>query len=60
MNHVRQLQEEKLGYFFQLVTYLGTIETHVLLRFLWSIFCKWPLINVTLLTLTIVVHKIQD
>ena len=24
------------------------------------IFCKWPVINVTLLTLKIAVHKIQD
>ena len=36
------------------------LETHVLLSFLWSVFCKWPVINVTLLTLKIVVLKIQD
>ena len=53
-------QEEKLGYSFQLGTCLGALETHVLLSFLWSIFCKWPVINVTLLTLNIVVLKIQD
>ena len=30
-----------------------TLETHDLLRFLWSVVCKWPVINVTLLTLKI-------
>ena len=29
------------------------LETHGLLRFLWSVVCKWPVINVTLLTLKI-------
>ena len=53
-------QEEKLGYYFQLGTCLGALETHVLLSFLWSAFCKWPVINVTPLTLKIVVLKIQD
>ena len=43
-------QEETLGYYFQLGTFLRAIETHDLLSFLWSIFCKWPVINVTLLT----------
>ena len=28
------------------------IETYDLLRFLWSVVCKWPVINVTLLTIT--------
>ena len=28
------------------------LETHDLLRFLRSVVCKWPVINVTLLTLT--------
>ena len=32
--------EEKLGYYFQLGTCLGAIETHDLLCFLWSTFCK--------------------
>ena len=36
------------------------IKTHVLVSFLWSFFCKWPVINVTLLTLKIAIHKIQD
>ena len=36
------------------------IQTHVLVSFLWSFFCKRPVINVTLLTLKIAVHKIQD
>ena len=26
------------------------LETHDLLRFLWSVVCKWPVSNVTLLT----------
>ena len=29
------------------------LETHYLLRFLWPVVCKWPVINVTLLTLKI-------
>ena len=29
------------------------LETNDLLRFLWSVVCKWPVINVTLLTLKI-------
>ena len=53
-------QEEKFGYYFQLGTCLGALETHVLLSFLRSVFCKWPVIYVTLLTLKIVVYKIQD
>ena len=53
-------QEEKLGYYFQLGTCLEALETHVLLSFLWSAFCKWPVINVTLLTLKTVILKIQD
>ena len=43
-------EEEKLGYYFQLGTCLGALETHVLLSFLWSVFCKGPVIYVTLLT----------
>ena len=53
-------QEEKVGYYFQSGTCLGASETHVLLSFLWSIFCKWPVINVTPQTWKIAVHKIQD
>ena len=29
------------------------LETYDLLRFLWPVVCKWPVINVTLLTLKI-------
>ena len=29
------------------------LETHDLLRFLWPVVCKWPVMNVTLLTLKI-------
>ena len=43
-------QEEKLGHYFQSGTRLGALETHGLLSFLWSIFCKWPVTNVTQLT----------
>ena len=49
-----------LGYYFQLGTCLGASEIHVLLSFLWSAFFKWHVINVTLLSLKIVVLKIQD
>ena len=52
-------KEEKPGYYFQSGTCLGTIETHGLLCFLWSIFCKWPVTNVTLLTLEIAAQKYQ-
>ena len=60
MNHVPQPQEEKLGYYFQSGTCLRVFETHVSLCFLWSFFCKWSVINVTLLTFKITVYKIQD
>ena len=53
-------QEEKVRYCLQPGTCLGALETHVLLSFLWSIFCKWPVINVTPQTLKKAVHKIQD
>ena len=52
-------QEEKVGYYFQSGTCLGVSETHVLLSFLWSVFCKWPVITVTPKTLEISVHKMQ-
>ena len=60
MNHVAQPQEEKLGYYFQSGTCLGVFETHILLCVLWLFFCKWPVINVALLTLKIALYKIQD
>ena len=53
-------QDEKVCYYFQSGKCLGALETHVLLSFLWSIFCKWPVINVTPQTLKIAVHKIQN
>ena len=53
MNYVPLPQEETLGYYFQLGTCLLALETHDLLRFLWSVVCKWPVIKVTLLTLKI-------
>ena len=53
-------QEEKVGYYFQSGTCLGALETHVLLSFLRSIICKWPVITVTPQTLKKAVHKIQD
>ena len=60
MNQAPQPREENLGYYFQSRTCLGVFETYVLLRFLLSFFCKWPVIDTTLLTLKIAVHKIQD
>ena len=54
------LQDENLGYYFQSGTCLRALETHVLLSYSVVIFCKWPVINVILLTLKIVVYKIQD
>ena len=59
MNHVPQPQEEKTGYYFQSGTCLGAIETLVLVSFLWLVFCKGTVINVTLI-LKIAVHRIQD
>ena len=47
MHRVPQPQEEKLGYYFQPGTCLGAIETHVLVSFLWLVFCKGTVINVT-------------
>ena len=54
-----QPQEEKLGYYFQSWTCLGTIGTHVLVSFLLLVFCKRTVINVTLI-LKIAVNKIQE
>ena len=51
MDFVPQSQEEKLGYYFQSDTYPGDLELHVILSFLWSVVCKSPVINVTLITL---------
>ena len=53
MNHVPLPQEETLCFFFQSGTCLVALETHDLLRFLRAVVCKWPVINVTLLTLNI-------
>ena len=44
-------QEEKVGYYFQSGTCLRALETQFLLSVLLSIFCKWPVINVTPQTL---------
>ena len=49
MNRVPQPQEEKLGYYFQPETCLGAIEIHVLVSFLWLVFCKGTVINVILI-----------
>ena len=40
--------------------YVWGPQTQGFLSFLWSIFCKWPVITVTTQTLKIAVHKIQD
>ena len=45
--------------FFQFGTCLGVLETHNLITFLWSIFYKSHVINVTLLALKITVHTVQ-
>ena len=41
-------------------TCVGDLETHVLLSYLWSFFCKRLVINVTLVTLKNEVYGIQD
>ena len=51
MNNVPQPQEEIFGCYFQSGTCLVASENHVLLSFLWSLVCKWPVINFTVLTL---------
>ena len=43
-------REEKFGCYFESGTCLGGLETHVLLSYLWSFFCMWLVINVTLVT----------
>ena len=53
MNHAPQPQENKLGYYFQSETCLGTLETLDFLSFPWSVVCKRPVINVTLIPLKI-------
>ena len=50
MNHVPHPQEENLGYYFLSGTCLVALETHDLLSFLWSVVCKWLVINVSLPT----------
>ena len=59
MNHIPQPQEEKFGYYFKPGTCLGAIVIHVLVSFLWLVFCKGTVINVTLI-LKIAEHKIQN
>ena len=56
MIYVPQPQEKNPGYYFQPGTCPGAIETHVLVSFLWLVFCKGTVINVTLI-LKIAVHK---
>ena len=53
MNHIPLPQEENLGYYFQSGTCLRVLEIQVLLCFLLSVVCKWPVINITLLALKI-------
>ena len=53
INHVPQFQEETLGYYLQSGTGLVALEIHDLISFLWSVVCKWHVINVTLLHLKI-------
>ena len=51
-------QEENFAYYYQSGNVFRTLEIHVLLSFLLSIFCKKPVINVTLLTLKIAISSI--
>ena len=60
MNHVPQLQEERFGYYFLSGKCFGTLETIALPHLIWSIFYQGPVINGTLPTSKIAVHKIQD
>ena len=53
-------KKQTVGCFFQSKACLGALETDNLLSFLWSILCKWPVINVTPQTLKIAVHKKQN
>ena len=46
-------RRKTLGYYFQSETCLVALEIHDLLKLLRSVVCKWPVINVTLLTLKI-------
>ena len=57
MNHIPQPQEKNHDYYFQSGTSLGVLNIQVLLSFLWSVVCKWPVINVTLLALKIATHN---
>ena len=41
------LREGKFGCYHELGTCLGGLEFHVVLSNLWSVFCKWVVINVT-------------
>ena len=59
MNRVQHQLEEKLGCYFQSETCLGALETYVLQSFRRLILCKWPEINLPLVTLKIAIHKIQ-
>ena len=47
----------KLGYYFQSETCPRALEIYVFLSFLWSVVCKRPVINVTLITLKIQTKK---
>ena len=49
MNYIPQPQEEKLGYYFSLGHVLGYSKPMFYYVFLGIFFCKWPVINVTLL-----------
>ena len=59
MNRVHNPYEEKLGYNFQSETCLGALESYILHSFRRLILCKWPEINLSLVTLKIAMHKVQ-
>ena len=60
MNHAPQPQEENSVTIFSLGQVLGYSKPMFYYVFFGHFFCKWPVINVTLLTLKLALHKIQD
>ena len=53
-------REEKFDCYLESGTCLGGLETHVSVSYLSSFFCKWLVINVTLVKLKNEVYGIQD
>ena len=53
-------REGKFCCYLESGTLLVGLQIHVLLSYLWSFFCNWLVINVSLVTLKNEVYKIQD